>query len=849
MRETCVLVDGHSLMYRAFHALPPMDADGVPTNAVHGFLSMLLKCLEDYRPQYCIVTFDEHGEVFRHQQYADYKLGRAPMPDTLIPQFAVMREILEAMGVKVMSLPGYEADDLIGTLSLQFKQKGVMTLILSGDKDDLQLVDDDVHMLFTRKGDIERLDPTQVKALFGVTPEQVTAWKGLMGDPSDNIPGVPGVGDKTAVKLLAEYGTLENVLASAEGIKGKVGENLRAFRAQALMSRELATIRRDLDISATLRDASLDRLTEGLPTMAKYQLNTASDRVRRLVLGAAAAQAPQEAPAPEEWEELDTLEGLAAFLAQGKGTPVAIFTDGEEMSVALPGGLQARVLVKPAQQSLLEEPAGVPLDGALRLATAHEGGFVTHNAKALYHLMGLPEDARPDLRHCTMLGAYLHNAQERSYALQHFAARSARGVQDLYIKQQAQLRDTGMEELYRTVELPLVRVLYAMEVLGFRVDPNVLQALGREYTARAEALRRDIYELTGVAGFNINSPQQLGKVLFETLGLPAQRKTKSGFSTDAEVLETLAELHPAVSRVLDFRQVTKLQSTYVDALLRKTDPGGRIHTTFEQTGTSTGRISSAEPNLQNIPIRTQMGRDIRKAFVAAPGHVLVDGDYSQIELRVLAHISGDEAMCDAFLKGQDIHTRTAAEIHGIPLEKVTREMRSDAKAVNFGIVYGISDFGLSRSIGTTRRRAAEFIARYLERYPGVRRYMEESVRLGQERGYTATLLGRRRSLEELKSGNAVTRGFGVRIAMNTPIQGTSADIIKAAMVRADEALRSGGYAARLILTVHDELIIEAPEAEAEGAAQLLKESMEGVIRLRVPLLCEVRIGKNWYDTK
>ncbi|HSK67839.1 MAG TPA: DNA polymerase [Candidatus Limnocylindria bacterium] len=388
-----------------------------------------------------------------------------------------------------------------------------------------------------------------------------------------------------------------------------------------------------------------------------------------------------------------------------------------------------------------------------------------------------------------------------------------------------------------------------MEVLGFRVDPNVLQALGREYTARAEALRRDIYELTGVAGFNINSPQQLGKVLFETLGLPAQRKTKSGFSTDAEVLETLAELHPAVSRVLDFRQVTKLLSTYVDALLRQTDPGGRIHTTFEQTGTSTGRISSAEPNLQNIPIRTQMGRDIRKAFVAAPGHVLVDGDYSQIELRVLAHISGDEAMCDAFLKGQDIHTRTAAEIHGIPLEKVTREMRSDAKAVNFGIVYGISDFGLSRSIGTTRRRAAEFIARYLERYPGVRRYMEESVRLGHERGYTATLLGRRRSLEELKSGNAVTRGFGVRIAMNTPIQGTSADIIKAAMVRADEALRSGGYAARLILTVHDELIIEAPEAEAEGAAQLLKESMEGVIRLRVPLLCEVRIGKNWYDTK
>lgn len=406
-----------------------------------------------------------------------------------------------------------------------------------------------------------------------------------------------------------------------------------------------------------------------------------------------------------------------------------------------------------------------------------------------------------------------------------------------------------MEALFHDVELPLVRVLYDMEEVGFQVDAKVLQALGEEYTRRAEALREDIYRETGVPGFNLNSPQQLGKVLFDTLKLPSQRKTKSGYSTDAEALEPLLPLHPSIRDILEYRQVTKLNSTYIDALLRKMDASGRIHTTFDQTGTSTGRISSNEPNLQNIPIRTEMGRDIRRAFIAKPGHVLIDADYSQIELRILAHMSGDEEMREAFRQDQDIHTHTAAEINGVELDEVTPAMRSDAKAINFGIVYGISDFGLARNIGSTRKRAADFISRYFEHYPGVSRFMDESVRFGYEHGYIATLMGRRRRLDELKSGNVNTRNFGERAAMNTPIQGTAADIIKAAMVRVSRELRAGGFQARLILTVHDELIIEAPEKEAEPVRQALRRCMEEVIALEVPLKCDIKTGYSWYDTK
>ena len=852
MQETCVLVDGHSLMYRAFFALPPMDADGAPTNAVHGFLSMLFKVFEDLSPQYCVVTFDEHGPVFRHEQYAEYKEGRAPMPDDLVPQFATVREILKGMGIQVLSLPGFEADDLIGTLSLQCKQRGIKALIVTGDNDDLQLVDDGVHMLFTKRGISETVlfDPAGVKAYFGVTPEQVTDWKGLMGDSSDNIPGVPGVGEKTALKLLSEFGTLDNTLQNADKVKGKLGEKLVQFADQARMSRELATIRRDAPVTLSLKEAALDELAAGLPVLQKYQLNGASERLRRLTR----ATAPQtadgtEAPKPD-WQEIARREELETFLTPPPEAPAAVFANAEELSLALPDGRRARLQGASRQQSLFEQADGLTSGEALGLMMPRlKGGFAAHDAKRLFHLMNLQYKEADRLVFDTMIAAYLNNPQEKSYALQSFAQRDAQGVMDLYGRQTAQLKEAGMETLFHDVELPLVRVLYDMEEVGFQVDAKVLSALGEEYIRRAEELREAVYRETGVPGFNLNSPQQLGKVLFETLKLPSQRKTKSGYSTDAEALEPLLPLHPSIKDILEYRQVTKLNSTYIDALLRKTDASGRIHTTFDQTGTSTGRISSNEPNLQNIPIRTEMGRDIRRAFVAKPGHVLIDADYSQIELRILAHMSGDEEMREAFRRDQDIHTHTAAEINGVELDEVTPAMRSDAKAINFGIVYGISDFGLARNIGSTRKRAADFISRYFEHYPGVRRFMDDSVRFGYEHGYISTLMGRRRKLDELKSGNVNTRNFGERAAMNTPIQGTAADIIKAAMVRVSRELREGNFQARLILTVHDELIIEAPENEAGPVRQALKRCMEEVIALEVPLKCDIKTGYSWYDTK
>jgi len=852
VQETCVLVDGHSLMYRAFFALPPMDADGAPTNAVHGFLSMLFKVFEDLSPQYCVVTFDEHGPVFRHEQYAEYKEGRAPMPDDLVPQFATVREILKGMGIQVLSLPGFEADDLIGTLSLQCKQRGIKALIVTGDNDDLQLVDDGVHMLFTKRGISETVlfDPAGVKAYFGVTPEQVTDWKGLMGDSSDNIPGVPGVGEKTALKLLSEFGTLDNTLQNADKVKGKLGEKLVQFADQARMSRELATIRRDAPVTLSLKEAALDELAAGLPVLQKYQLNGASERLRRLTR----ATAPQTAGGTEEpkpdWQEIAGREELKAFLTPPPEAPAAVFANAEELSLALPDGRRARLQGASRQQSLFEQADGLTSGEALGLMMPRlKGGFAAHDAKRLFHLMNLQYKEADRLVFDTMIAAYLNNPQEKSYALQSFAQRDAQGVMDLYGRQTAQLKEAGMETLFHDVELPLVRVLYDMEEVGFQVDAKVLSALGEEYIRRAEELREAVYRETGVPGFNLNSPQQLGKVLFETLKLPSQRKTKSGYSTDAEALEPLLPLHPSIKDILEYRQVTKLNSTYIDALLRKTDASGRIHTTFDQTGTSTGRISSNEPNLQNIPIRTEMGRDIRRAFVAKPGHVLIDADYSQIELRILAHMSGDEEMREAFRRDQDIHTHTAAEINGVELDEVTPAMRSDAKAINFGIVYGISDFGLARNIGSTRKRAADFISRYFEHYPGVRRFMDESVRFGYEHGYISTLMGRRRKLDELKSGNVNTRNFGERAAMNTPIQGTAADIIKAAMVRVSRELREGNFQARLILTVHDELIIEAPENEAGPVRQALKRCMEEVIALEVPLKCDIKTGYSWYDTK
>jgi DNA polymerase I len=849
VKDTLLVVDGNSVMHRAFHALPLLDAGGIYTNAVFGFLSMLLRVIDEEAPRYCVVAFDEHGPTFRHTEYPEYKAGRASTPEELRSQFPLIREILSDMRLGVVSVAGYEADDILGTLAARCRDQGMGALLLTGDRDALQLVGDGVELIFMRKGITEttHFRPEVVKEVFGVRPEQVTDWKGLMGDSSDNIPGVSGVGEKTAVKLLDEYKTLDNLLEHADEIKGKLGEKLRDGKDIARFSRYLATIRTDVPLNIRFMECDTIHLADGIPTLRKYQLNAIVSRLLKQIKPAAVSAVAAAEPALS-WEELATGEDVASFIRSTHGMKTALYLAEDALTLAVPGR-KARVRLL-AQKDLFSAPSGLDTKDAFRLLSAlYERPLHVHDGKRLLHFLDKLALPLPRFAWDTMLAAYLRNPQERSYALSAFASEDASGLLDLAREQERQLTDEGMIALYRDIELPLLYVLFDMERVGFRVDAKVLAELGKSFSIRAETLREEIYTLTGVRGFNLNSPQQLGKVLFDTLKLPVGRKTQKGFSTDADTLEWIADSHPAIPLILLYRQVVKLNSTYIDALLGKMDADGRVHTTFDQAATATGRISSNEPNLQNIPVRSDMGREIRRAFIPDAGWSLADADYSQIELRILAHFSGDPAMCDAFLLGEDIHTRTAAAVEGVPVDMVTPDMRSRAKAVNFGIVYGISDFGLARNIGITRGEAKQFIDRYFNQYPGVRAFMDKAVRDGKEKGYATTLQGRRRQLPELKSANANTRNFGERIAMNTPIQGTAADIIKLAMVKVHDSLAAGGFKARLILQVHDELIIETPPEEVERVRALLKACMEHVVDLVVPLTAEVKVGASWYETK
>ncbi len=846
-KDTFLIVDGNSLMHRAFHALPEMDADGVPTNAIHGFFMMLFRVLADYSPRYCAVAFDEHAPTFRHTAYPEYKAGRQKTPDSLISQLHLIRSILPALHIPVLTCAGYEADDILGTVSVLCTQRGVQTMLLTGDRDALQLVGNGTTLLFTRHGISETtlFDAPAVKKFFGVNPDQVTDLKGLMGDSSDNIKGVPGVGEKTAVKLLNEYGTLENVLAHAGDIKGKLGEKIRDNEDSARFSKYLATITTSVPISLDLSECVTDRGGDGIPVLQKYKLAAVVRQARRLWPDAPAAGAPEDpSPARPEAETLTTKETVSRFISDAADRPLALHVTPTRLSLATEGRLGLVVL----SQDLLSEGL-MPKEAWEALTAALSRPLIVHDGKTLLHTLDRLRLPKPAFAWDTMLGQYLLNPQEKSYALSTFEKEDAFGVMALCRKQQTALREKNMDVLMRDVEMPLLTVLYDMENAGFQVDGKVLAALGEEYVKKAEQLREEVYTLSGVHGFNINSPQQLGRVLFETLGLKAGKKTQRGYSTDADTLEALTDEHPCIAPILAYRSYVKFNSTYIVALQKKADASGRVHTYFDQTGTATGRISSSEPNLQNIPVRTEPGREIRRAFIAAPGYTLVDADYSQIELRVLAHMSGDAAMTDAFSKNQDIHTRTASEVYDVSMDEVTHEMRSASKAVNFGLVYGISEFGLARNIGISRKEAGDFIRRYFERYPGVKRFMDEAKEKGKAQGYAVTLLGRRRMLPELHSSNAAVRGFGERVAMNMPVQGTAADIIKAAMVKVHEALKTRFPKARLILQVHDELLIEAPDDEAQAVARLLKDTMEQVVKLSVPLLAEVKTGKSWYETK
>lgn len=850
MADTFLIVDGNSLTHRAFHALPLLSYNDMYTNAVQGFFSMLFKVFEEEKPAYCAVCFDEHGPTFRHTVYEDYKAGRKPTPEELRPQFAVIREILSAMGLGVLSLSGYEADDLLGTLSLNANKEGVHALLLTGDRDALQLVDEQTRVLFTKRGitETQLFTPQAVRDIYEITPEQVTDWKGLSGDASDNIPGIPGVGDKTAVKLLREYHTLEGVLENADKIPGKLGEKVRDNKELAVFSKELATIRRTAPVQYDMRAYALSHLPDALPVMQKYGLTALSKRLRTLFQGAPTEQAaPAQAPATvfSDAVELKTVEDIAALCPVLLKAPVAIYA-GRTLELAG----QGKAYFVSTQYDLLT-PGIAPEDALLALKPLLEQGrLIVHDYKTLMHKLADLRITPAPPYFDTMIAQYLLNPQEKSYSLNAFTEESAAGLYRLQESQRQALQADGLDTLYGQVELPLIAVLFEMEREGFRVDAHVLSELGAQFTSRIEDLKQEVYSLTGVNGFNINSPQQLGKVLFDDLGLAHGKKSKTGgYSTSADILENLSDSHPAIDKILEYRQLTKFNSTYIEALLRLRDAQGRVHSTFDQTAAATGRISSNEPNLQNIPVRTDVGREIRRAFIPREGWVLLDADYSQIELRILAHFSGDKAMVEAFQKGQDIHTRTAAEVYDVPMSEVTHQMRSASKAVNFGLVYGISEFGLARNIGVSRQEAGQFIKKYFARYPGVKRFMDEAVEKGQADGYAVTLMGRRRYLNELKSDRANIRDFGRRVAMNMPVQGTAADIIKLAMVRVSRALHAAGLEARLILQVHDELLIECPPQESEKAMGILKNEMESVVTLHVPLVADVNQGQSWYETK
>ena len=857
-----IAIDGNSLMFRAFYALPGMtNREGVPTGALHGFLSMLLTLI-DMKPDYLLAAFDMKTPTFRHEQYADYKAGRRATPDELRAQMPMVKDLLKKMGVAVVECERYEADDILGTFSRMAMKEGVDSLLVTGDRDALQLVTPLVHVLMTKKGITETVEYDEKTLMdeYGLEPARMTDLKGLMGDSSDNLPGVRGVGEKTALKLLEKYGSLDGVFENVENEKGALREKLIAGRDDAFMSRRLGTIDVDAPVGETLESCRFDESTlkNALPELRRLELRAVTKRIEELS-GPEAETAPAAEVVFEERPIL-TSEELNAAVADvsGKARIALELTETGAAFAAVTGEGEAIKVYSLSFGGTLLEPGFLPEDviAALRPVLEDEGtGKLVFDAKKLLHALEPYSVALNNIVFDAMIADYLLNALHPAKDLKTLADESGlAGVPApaaliaLCEAQTAKLKENGLLALFTDIELPLTLTLYDMEKTGFMIDREVLTELGADMGERIRALEGEIHALAGEE-FNILSTKQLGSILFEKLGLPAKKKTKTGYSTDSDVLEALAPYHPIVPLVTEYRFLTKLRSTFIDAMLEKIGPDGRIHTTLNQTVTATGRISSQEPNLQNIPVRTELGRQIRRAFVASPGNLLVGADYSQIELRVLAHMSGDPTFISAFNAGEDIHARTAAEVFGVPKDEVTREMRSSAKAVNFGIVYGISAFGLSEQLGISQKKAADYISKYLDRLPGVREYMERAKREGRENGRAETLFGRRRELPELKSSNFNTRSFGERVAMNMPIQGTAADIIKAAMVAVSKRLKAEGLNAKLVLQIHDELIIDAPESEVPAVKALLEDCMTNVIRLSVPLAADVACGHSWFDTK
>lgn len=891
-----MIIDGNSLLHRAFHALPPlMTKDGIYTNGVYGFLTMFYKVTEEYKPDYISVVFDRKAPTFRHIEFEDYKAGRAQTPNELVMQFPILKDIMDIMNVHRIEIDGFEADDLAGTLAKIGEENGLEVILVTGDKDYLQLASDKTKILLTRKGisNIEVFDRQAVIERYELTPHQFIDLKGLMGDKSDNIPGVPGIGEKTGIKLLKEFESIKGIYDNIEKVEGKkLKEKLIEYRNQAFMSRKLAEIITSVPVKIdfnelTFKEPNTDEL---IKIYSKLEFNSLLSRLNLKKEAEESLMSAEKLDAEVVViKQKEELKDILTKIEESKSMIIKFCIDGDHpltdsvLGAGIRPGKEQRYYVDFTEGDIELNYFFELFKDILENDKINKLG---HNIKEEIlvslrygiHINGVTFDS--------MIGQYLLNPSQNEYSLKSLAneylnitvidkeellgtGKNKKAFREISLDKRASyianeleiisrlegiikdlIKSQNMERLFYEVELPLINVLASMEYIGFTVDIEKLKELGEEFDEKIEVLTQTIYGLAGEE-FNINSPKQLGEILFEKLRLPVIKKTKTGYSTNAEVLESLTEVHPIAEKILEYRQLVKLKSTYVDGLISVIDKNtGKVHSSFNQTITTTGRISSTEPNLQNIPIRTEEGRKIRKVFVPSSSeYILVDADYSQIELRVLASIADDPKLKEAFFTGEDIHRKTASEVFGVKLEEVTPLMRSRAKAVNFGIVYGISDYGLARDLKISRKEAKQYIDNYFKNYVKVKEYMQNIVEQGKSKGYVETILHRRRYLPELASKNYNIRSFGERMAMNTPIQGSAADIIKLAMVNVYNELRKRNMKSRLILQVHDELIVEAHRDEVEEVKVLLKDLMENAIKLNVPLSVDMEIGDSWYDTK
>ncbi len=854
--EKLVLIDGNSLINRAFYAMPLLTTkDGVYTNAVYGFMNMFFKILSDEEPTYAGVAFDMKAPTFRHGMYEAYKGTRKPMPEELRPQVPLLKDLLRLMGIAVFEKAGYEADDIIGTIA---KKTHVKTLIYTGDKDSFQLVDEETEVRFTKRGitDTERYALDNFTEKTGLTPSQIIDLKSLMGDSSDNIPGVPGVGEKTALSLLQKYSTAEGVYEHIEELTGKLKEKIETSKDLCFLSKKLATINADSPIPFSLDDMRINT-----PFSAAVKKRFAELEFKSLVLrenffvpvGGTAAKNAKEPPQKANFVKI---EDLSAPINFDLTAPLAFALTGE--GAFLSDGKTETFM--PVRETLMDE--GFTLTETLKYFSPvleNAKKLVVYDKKELRHTLKKITgkeltDCVDDVALMNYLGDFTGGAEKLYETLLKFGKDEktpATSMLEVYGELKTTLEGEGVYSLYSDLELPLADVLYDMEVSGFKVDAAAMKVTGDEYRARLCRLEEEIKTLTDEPNLNLNSPKQLGEALFGKLKIGKGKKTKTGYSTTAEVLTSLEGAHPVVPLVLEYRKIQKLLSTYIDGFKKLIEPDtGIIRTSFNQTVTSTGRLSSKEPNLQNIPVRDEEGKILRKFFVPkAENRILVDADYSQIELRLLAAFSGAKGLTEAFLSGKDVHAATAAKVFHKSVEEVTSEERSKAKAVNFGIIYGISEYGLAKNLKIPVKEAKEYIDSYFATYPEVKEYMEKNVAFAKKTGYAETVLKRRRYIKELSSPNFTTRSFGERAAMNMPLQGSSADIIKLAMLGVARRLKKEGLKSELILQVHDELIIDAYEDEKERVENLLKEEMENAVKLSVPLTVSLSAGKTWFDAK